>query len=584
MNRYLLAVALTAAVLTAQPQFPQSQNPNDAAPAVDPPSRAARLNWFSGDVAFQPATVDTWTTATLNYPLTTGDHIFVNPGARAELHIDGSAIRLNSNSNFGFLNLSDNVAQISFNEGSLEFRLRQVDPNDTYEIDTPNGAVTLLRAGDYRIDTDPARNATMVTVRTGQAEMYQDGASLLITAHQTAWFHDGSAPEVNAENVRDDFDAFVNARNNAEDNLPRPGYVPETMVGYQDLYAYGHWINDPLYGWVWIPPVVPGWAPYTTGRWAFVHPWGWTWVDESPWGFAPFHYGRWAQLRGFGWAWIPGAPAYRPVYAPALVGFIGGGGFSLGVSIGWFPLGPREPWIPAWGASPAYVSRVNIMHVTNVNVINVTYVNRQSAVVVSQADFAAARPVAAAMIRVNPAQLQTAAVLGSNPQIVPARTSVVIGASRAAPIANARPVVARTPPPPSPISFQAQQQALTQNKGLPLSPAQVNQLRGQQPAAAISRTPVRTIMSAPANTNTPPNRMNSRPPTAPQVQPSGATPPAPARPAYEPAPRMQPPAQQAQPAPPPYQATPRTSGTPPAKQTRAVPKTREQLQQEERRQ
>jgi hypothetical protein len=407
----------------------------------------------------------------------------------------------------------------------------------------------------------------MVTVLSGQAQMYQDGNSQLITPHQTAWFGPGSGPQVKSENPRDDFDAFVAARNSTEDGLPRQGYVPESMIGYQDLYAYGHWVNDPVYGQIWIPPVAPGWSPYSTGRWAFVEPWGWTWVDEAPWGFAPFHYGRWAMVRGVGWAWIPGAPSYRPVYAPALVGFIGGGGFGIGISVGWFPLGPREPWIPAWGASRAYITNVNVMHVTNINVVNVTninYVNRQNVTVVSQADFAAARPVAAAAIRVTPAQIQAAQVIGSAPPVVPARASVAIGAPRAAPAVSALAVVARTPPPPAPVSFQARQQVLAQNNGLPLRPSQVAQIRTQQPAAVVSRPAVRAIGSpAPGSAAAvPADRMSSRPPSAQPV-------PAPAvqiRPMQTTQPASQP-ANQAQPA-----STATRSA--PAKQTKAAPKAR----------
>ena len=423
----------------------------------------------------------------------------MNAGARAELHIDASALRLSSNSNFGILNLDDSIAQLSLNEGILEIRLRQLDQNSVFEIDTPNGAITLQRAGEYRIDTNPDRNSTLVTVRSGQAEMYQDGNSILITPHQTVYFRDGSGPDVEAELGRDDFDAFVTSRNNAEDALPRRDYVPDSMIGADDLYAYGRWTNDPLYGQVWMPPVDAGWAPYTTGRWVFVEPWGWTWVDEAPWGFAPFHYGRWAQVRG-GWAWIPGARTYRPVYSPALVGFIGGGGF--GISVGWFPLGPREPWVPAWG-SRAYVNRVNVMHVTNINVINVNvtninYVNRQNVTVISRADFAGARPVRGTVIRMSPAQARDGQVLGFGPQIAPVRASIAIGPARQAPAFTGRVVVARTPPPPAQVSFQARQQLLNQNNGQPLRRNQVEQLRTQQPTAVVAPVQVRQI-GAPRN-------------------------------------------------------------------------------------
>ena len=70
--------------------FAFAQNP----PGQDPPSRVARLNMINGPVSFQPASVDDWTNATLNYPMTTGDHLYADIGARAEMHVGPNAIRL----------------------------------------------------------------------------------------------------------------------------------------------------------------------------------------------------------------------------------------------------------------------------------------------------------------------------------------------------------------------------------------------------------------------------------------------------------------------------------------------------------
>src|SRR6476661_5735283 len=129
------------------------------------------------------------------------------------------------------------------------------------------------------------------------------------------------------------------------------------MTGYEDLDDYGEWSNVTDYGVVWVPVAVPaGWAPYRFGRWVWVQPWGWTWVDDAPWGFAPFHYGRWAYVRGT-WVWVPGMVGARPVYAPHLAVFVGGGS-----TVAWFPLGPREVFVPSYRVSPAYVRRVNIAH------------------------------------------------------------------------------------------------------------------------------------------------------------------------------------------------------------------------------
>ena len=121
------------------------------------------------------------------------------------------------------------------------------------------------------------------------------------------------------------------------------------------------WETAPEYGAVWYPAsVASDWAPYRNGYWTDVGAWGPTWVDYAPWGYAPFHYGRWVW-RGSYWGWVPGPVAVRPVYAPALVVFVGGPRFSISVSVGnrgpgyvgWFPLGPREVYVPTYRTSPA---------------------------------------------------------------------------------------------------------------------------------------------------------------------------------------------------------------------------------------
>ena len=143
----------------------------------------------------------------------------------------------------------------------------------------------------------------------------------------------------------------------------------QQMPGGDDLAQYGSWSESPDYGQVWYPQVAQDWVPYRDGSWAYVAPWGWTWVDSAPWGFAPFHYGRWAEIGGR-WGWIPGGGDggfRRPVYAPALVTFLGVGavaGVGVGAAlaagrIGWLPLGPREPFHPWYRASDRYFRQVN---------------------------------------------------------------------------------------------------------------------------------------------------------------------------------------------------------------------------------
>ena len=56
----------------------------------------------------------------------------------------------------------------------------------------------------------------------------------------------------------------------------------------------------------------------------------------------------------------------RPVYSPALVGWV-----PRGHGYAWFPLGPREVYIPRHRASDRYVRQVNV---TNTNIVNVNHI------------------------------------------------------------------------------------------------------------------------------------------------------------------------------------------------------------------
>ena len=147
------------------------------------------------------------------------------------------------------------------------------------------------------------------------------------------------------------------------------------MVGYEDLDRHGIWWNEPGYGHVWAPTYISiGWAPYRFGHWKWIGPWGFTWIDHTPWGYAPFHYGRWAHVRNR-WCWVPGPRHFRPVWAPALVGWHGMPGVrdpSRPGSVSWFPLGPRDVYVPTHHASPRYVRAVNVSNTTIDNNARIT--------------------------------------------------------------------------------------------------------------------------------------------------------------------------------------------------------------------
>ena len=154
--------------------------------AAEPPSRVARLAYIGGTVSFSPAD---WVQAVVNRPLTTGDRLWADANSRAELQIGGATIRLGEATSVRLLNLDDSIAQVELSQGTLKVRVRRMGPNQIFEVDTPNLAFTLRRAGEYRIDVSPNDDATAVMVHSGLGEAYGEGASYAVSPQRGYRFY-----------------------------------------------------------------------------------------------------------------------------------------------------------------------------------------------------------------------------------------------------------------------------------------------------------------------------------------------------------------------------------------------------------
>ena len=562
---------------------PQDQGPppQDQRPQQDPPGRVARLSYSVGSVSFQPGGEGDWVQAVNNRPLTTGDNLWADKDSRAELQTGSTSIRMDSETSLTLLELDDRTTQLKLSQGSIMVRVRHLDDEDHFEIDTPNLAFQIQRTGEYRIDVNADGTETDARVWHGRGEATGGGESYVVVADQLARFTgtDQLNHEIDQIPDRDDFDNFAFQRDQREDHAESSNYISPEMTGAADLDEYGHWRYAAGYGPVWAPTEVgPGWAPYRYGHWVWVEPWGWSWVEDEPWGFAPFHYGRWAFVES-SWCWVPGPVYARPVYAPALVAFVGGGGPGVGVA--WFPLAPREVFVPSYRTSREYVNnvnitntRVNVTQVTNVynttvinnNTTNITRINyanqhvNNAVTAVSHDTFVNARPVAANIAKGDPKQFENAPVV-RNVAVQPVRASVM-GAGRPlavkppAAVLNRQVVATRQPTPPRP-SFEQRQTAApnvrTETPGQPQTAARTpaEAPRPGQPAARPNETPrpQPPTMQAnqPSHPQAPPNPAVNRPAGSPNVPRPGAMQPPepprqpePARPAERP--MAQPPA------------------------------------------
>ena len=508
---------------SAGAQAPNENGPYDSAPPasaaaaqgeVDPPARVARLSDMSGNVSFTPAGENDWVQAQVNRPVVTGDRLWTADGGRAELQVGSSTVRLDNGSNFDFLNLNDQMAQMELTQGTLNLNVRRLNGEETYEVDTPTIAFVASRVGDYRIDVDPQSGYTTVTAWRGGGDAIGEGGKRVAVAEgQTVRFNDSQLVDYQVNQLRapDDFDRYASTRDERYVSAAARNYVSEDVVGHEDLDQYGTWEDAPEQGHVWYPNNVSAdWAPYHDGNWTWVDPWGWTWVDAAPWGFAPFHYGRWAYV-GSRWGWVPGPYDAAPVYSPALVAFVGGAGVGLSVSvggpIGWFALGPGDVYFPGYHCGRDYFNRVNVGNtyinrsvVNNyygswsngsVNYAQMRYANRdapRAMTAMQPAAFASGRAVASSAIAVNRTTMANAQVM-PRAMVAPTQASLAAGRGRAAAPPSAavnRAVVAAHTPAPRTPSFAQRQSVLQKNAGQPLSVNQMHTLAAQTKGSAAN--------------------------------------------------------------------------------------------------
>jgi len=539
--------------------------------------RVADLNYIQGPISMQPAGAADWSPAPVNRPFTTGDNLWVDSGGQAELHLNDAVLRCGDQTSIGFLNLNDHIVQVRFTQGELILRVQQPLPDDTFEVDTPNAAITIFGDGEYRFNADPNSATTWVVVRRGQAQITGGGQTFPLNAGNSAQLTGTDQLTYNVEYAPapDGLEAWSEDRDAREARLMSARYLPPGVIGYEELDAYGTWRDTPGYGAVWYPSVDAAWAPYTVGHWAWIEPWGWTWVDDAAWGFAPSHYGRWAYLNG-GWGWVPGPlliagggpPPMAPVYAPALVAFFGGGGFGMSLSlgggaVGWVPLGPGEVYTPAYQVSANYfrvvnVSSTRIVNVNITNVYNTVYVNKtltnvainqhfanmtapHAFVAVPQNAFAAGSPVRQVAVAVSAsqiAQIRPTAVAVALP-VAPTRQAL-------SPLAGTRPaatpparamnvaVVAKATPPPPPVPFAAKQAALQQSAGHIIDAPAIRQSVPQpRPAQTVHVAPPARAVTPHVQATTPRPPQNTPPAAQPNYRPPQNPVPA-AQPGYRP--------------------------------------------------
>jgi type II secretory pathway pseudopilin PulG len=383
------AVVLTVVALVAGLGAYLWMNHEQTASAESLPY-AARIQRVDGDVAFSDNRAGAdgsqdWSAATANQPFSEGDRIYTRDNARTSLAFNGrNFARLDPNTSLDCVSLGDRRTQLALRDGSAMFDVGYLQPNEVFEVATPNGAINFDQPGLYNVGFD-RNGGVLVSVLSGLASVIGPGGSSQINKGEMLTLLGQAASEVALSRLNrqdagrqvDDYyryqypNSYDGRYSNYDAYLSEPNYYDpyRRNVSYQysssyipglnDLDAYGDWQNVDGYGNAWRPRVASNWVPYQQGQWTNSYPYGPTWVSSEPWGYAPYHYGRWANV-GNQWYWIPDGVNTTPTYAPALVAFVP---LDNANQIGWVPLGPGDNYAPRYydeNWQPRYLSRNNV--------------------------------------------------------------------------------------------------------------------------------------------------------------------------------------------------------------------------------
>ena len=326
---------------------------------------------MQGSVSFQPAGEDDWIQADPNRPLTTGDNIWADQNSRGELHIGATSIRLSSETGISFLNLDDRTVQLQLAQGTIEVHLRAIS-NRATPLKLTLRISPSLSYLPANIASKPTPTAIPPSSSFAKAKAKSPEAAkptIFPRDSNTSSMAPISSPTT--RNPRPDSTISKTGPNRATNSkiiLNPRSYVSRDIDGYYDLDQYGRGRTILITARCGFPTASPSVGRLITTATGSGSVPGVGRGSKTNRGASRHFTTDAGPTSAANWGWVPGPVVVRPVYAPAVVGFVGGGGgLSVGVGFGggfagvaWFPLGPRDVYVPAYHCSPRYVQYVNV--------------------------------------------------------------------------------------------------------------------------------------------------------------------------------------------------------------------------------
>ncbi len=179
-------------------------------------AQPARLTHVEGTLAFAPAGEREWNDRVPKRPLAPGDRLWLDSGSRSELQFGTMALRLAGPAQLTVGTL-DRSLHLALARGTLQARVRELRADESLGLDSPHLSFRPGAPGTYRLDVDPARQTTRVTVQAGGGVAYgADGHVMTLTTGQQVTFSGRALRQVAAHRARpDEFEEWSAQRDRA---------------------------------------------------------------------------------------------------------------------------------------------------------------------------------------------------------------------------------------------------------------------------------------------------------------------------------------------------------------------------------
>jgi len=139
------------------------------AAAQDIPGRVGRLAYLEGSVGAYHDPQIGWEQAFVNSPITSENSVWTEPGARAELQLGGTALRLDGATQLDISRLDDTLFDAAVVRGTVGLRVRYKQRDDRYVISTPQARFVIDSDGRYRPRTTNRASRSSAARRTSRA-------------------------------------------------------------------------------------------------------------------------------------------------------------------------------------------------------------------------------------------------------------------------------------------------------------------------------------------------------------------------------------------------------------------------------